>query len=76
MSVGANHYRTLTAKQWSSNLYPEGGGEPWEDSELWRTQAQLCLRTVFLAVGQRMGVWERIDVCRPGDQQRDSSSGV
>lgn len=60
MSVGATTTGALTAEDWSSNVYPDGSGEPWKDSELWRTQAQSCLRTVILAVGQRIGVWEEV----------------
>lgn len=51
VSARGIHYNALTAAR-NSNLYPEGN---WEDFELGRPKAELCFKTVLLAVGQRIG---------------------
>lgn len=41
----------------SSNLYPEGSGEPWRDSEgVENLGSVVPLRTALFAVEQRIGV--------------------
>lgn len=60
----ANQYKALTAKQW---ILRAVGNHARKDSELERTRAQSCSRTVVLGVGQKI-------VCGTGENRGQVTS--